>query len=191
MKRILVFSISCISAILIGTCSHAALIPPAGVVVNGYGSYTHSAGIISDSVIPPEGVDWRDARCTYWNGTATYFVLNLGNAYNLDHITASVDNNDDYAIYYSMDSIAWAHLYSIPRGAGNISWGMDTFANIPVSASAGYLKIYATGGDNMYSIGELNAYGTSSAVPEPASCLLLGIGGAVLTAFRKRNGVLK
>lgn len=189
MKRLSMVAVSIIVGLLsIASVSWAALITPSGIT--GYGSYNNNKGIIVDGTIPPNGTGWTDSRCVYWNDTSPYFVINLGGAYNLDSITASVDNNDSYMIQYSVNSADWLFLWAISASDGTVGvdWGMDTLSR-SVNASAQYLKIYATGGDNMYSVGELQAFGTGSAIPEPSSMLLLGLGGLVAGLFKKRKSI--
>lgn len=77
-----------------------------------------------------------------------------------------MDNNDDYKIDYSPDGKTFSPLLIIKKEYGEIGYGMDTMITEsgdpeyvsqldfqPVSAK--FLKIYATGGDNNYSISEL------------------------------------
>ncbi len=188
MKTLLVALIFCFSCLAAVVSAEAAIIPPASVSVTGSGTYYNSASLISNSVFPGEGSVWTGPQCTYWYGTAPYFVLDLGGNFNLNAITVSVDNNDSYRIDYSSDNSSWAGLHTIAIGEGNIGWGMDTFFDIPVDVSARYLKIYSIGGDNMYSIGELNAYGSApSTVPEPLTVLLFGMGGLATALSRRKK----
>ncbi|MDP2912317.1 MAG: PEP-CTERM sorting domain-containing protein, partial [Candidatus Omnitrophota bacterium] len=89
-----------------------------------------------------------------------------------------------------VNSADWLFLWAISASDGTVGvdWGMDTLSR-SVNASAQYLKIYATGGDNSYSVGELQAFGTGSAIPEPSSMLLLGLGGLAAGLFKKRKSV--
>ncbi len=65
--------------------------------------------------------------------------------------------------------------------AGNPEY-VSSIEFAPVSAR--YLRIAATGGDNFYSVGEFQAFGSTS-VPVPATALLFGLGLIGLVGSRK------
>ncbi|HPM43187.1 MAG TPA: PEP-CTERM sorting domain-containing protein [Candidatus Omnitrophota bacterium] len=190
MKNAFVIVLVFLSVVLVAGYANAAIIAPEDILVTGYGEYYNTERNISDGFIPEQGAWWTSAECTWWTGPSPYFVLDLGNLYTLEKIATSVDNNDDYYIDFSADGNNWSALHTIYSWQWDdydIWMGMDTFTDIPVNASARYLKIYANGGDGAYSIGELNAYTrSSSTVPEPATVALFGIGGLLMTLI-KRN----
>ncbi len=176
--------------------SHATLLSPAGVSATG--SYNHSSGLIIDGVIPTEGSSWTGATNVYWNGTASVFSVDLGKLYKVDDVRVSVDNNDAYTIEWSKDAIIWNNLFTISIGYGEIGWGMDTMSTDNTdgeyiaaldfsSVQARYLRIFATAGDNMYSVGELQAFGSVSTVPVPAAAWLFCSALFGLLRFRKKQ----
>ncbi len=57
------------------------------------------------------------------------------------------------------------------------------------SVTARYLKIYSTAGDNAYSVGELQAFGSfsPSAVPEPGAIMIFGAGLLGLAGIARKN----
>jgi len=92
-----------------------------------------------------------------------------------------------------MDNVTFTPLFYVLPSDGAVSestGGMDTMtsfagtdfvANMAFSpVNARYLRVYAESGDGLYSIGEVQAFG--SAVPEP-STYVSGIGALTLVAF--------
>jgi hypothetical protein len=165
--------------------------------VTGTGTYNNSVELLTDGVFPSEGGQWQ-TNTVWWNGTGPFFTFDMGEIYDLEDIILSVDNNDWYQVDYSVNGSDWNMLFSIARSYGEINWGMDTMATLiehdeyisqidftsPVDAQ--FLRIYATGGDNSYSIGEFQAFGEVSPVPEPATMLLFGSGLVGLTGLRRK-----
>ena len=184
----------CVTMAMLAICSasQASLITPTGV--SGTGTYNNSAGIIIDGTFPAEGSAWSGSDKVWWNGTAVTLTVDLGALYQLDDIVVSVDNNDTYLIEYSSDNTSFSTLFSIPSSIGEIASGMDTMSTISGDSeyessldfssvqSVRYLRISATGGDDKYAVGELQAYG----VPEPATMSLLGLGGLALLRCRRK-----
>ena len=185
------------SLLLLPGLSAAAQITPVSVTATG--SVNHAPALIIDGVFPAESSAWTGASNVFWNGTDPVFTIDFGAIYNIDDVLLSVDNNDSYAVEWSSDAANWNSLFNIAIGDGEVGFGMDTMStdsgNVEYIAGldfftvqAQYLRIFATGGDNKYSIGEVQAFGGSvSAVPVPAAAWLFGTGllGIVGVARRK------
>ena len=168
------------------------------VSVTGNGTYNNSLGLLTDGNFPGEGGQWQ-TNTVWWNGTGPYFTFDLGAAYLVEDLLLSVDNNDSYAVSYSADGVSWGALLTISSSYGEVGWGMDTMSTVSgqgeyiyqidfSSVVARYLRIVATGGDNMYSVGEFQVYGSStSSVPLPGAVWLLGSGLIGLVGLRRKR----
>ena len=171
----------------------AALIIPTSI--SSQGTFNNSANLLIDGNVPTEFSTWTNATNAWWTnqlGTGgVVFTIDYGQDYQIQDILVSVDNNDAYRVDFSIDNIAFSNLLQIDIGDGEINGGMDTMSSddtnpefvagidfAPVEAR--YLRIYAVAGDNLNSIGELQAFGIT-AVPEPSglgTCLMaIGILG--------------
>lgn len=171
------------SAISTAQAESTTLITP--VAVSGTGNYNNSPDLIIDGVFPAEGSIWTGATNVHWVGSTPVFTLDLGSIYQITDVTLSIDNNDDYVLQWSANSVAWENLFTISKFYGEIGSGMDTMSTdhnnpeyIPgldfSVVQAQYLRFFATGGDNLYSVGEIQAFG--SPVPVPAAAWLFGSG---------------
>lgn len=77
--------------------SNAGLLSP--TTVTGTGTFTNSASLISDGVVPTEHTEWSLGTNVRWSYTIDpTFILDFGGLYNIDDVLASVDNNDSYEI---------------------------------------------------------------------------------------------
>ncbi|MCI2284712.1 PEP-CTERM sorting domain-containing protein [Colwellia sp. MSW7] len=128
--------------------------------------------------------------------------MDFGELYNINDVLVSVDNNDDYEVTWSLDSVSWSNLFTINRSDGEITWGMDTFSTDTLhneyiaaidfsTVQARYLRIKVTGGDFGLSIGEFQAFGSklTTSVPEPSSLAIFALGfiGLIIRSVKKRS----
>lgn len=181
------------------TLSQAAYSSLSFTNVSGVGEF-EGLDYLTDGIYPTEGTGWQTGTL-YWTGTEEHFILDLGGIYEIDDITLSVDNNDDYLVQYSSDSATWTELFTVDRGFGNIAQspgGMDTMSTLDTDAeyiagidfspiTARYFRIEATGGDGSYSLGEFEAHATS-VVPIPAAVWLFGSALMGMAGFASRQG---
>ena len=153
--------------------------------------------LLTDGRVPREGSSFEGSGSVWWLnqeaapidvGTSELstasgalsgmvFGLDLGAIVHVSGLLLSLDNNDDYAVDYSLDGLSWMRLADILAGAGDVSGGMDTFrlgsaggavnADLPLSPTAArYLRFYATAGDGMYGVGDIQVFSETSADQE-------------------------
>jgi len=174
----------------------AALLVMAAIILTGsfaaYGEVIAPVSVsgtllnkLIDGNLPAEGSVYTGSPCVSWTGKDPIFTVDLGRKYIIEDIVLSVDNNDDYTIEGSGNNTDWIPLMKVNRQYGEIRWGMETLSTIagdpeyvsgidftPVEAR--YLRIFATGGDDKYAVGEIMAYGYAAA-PEIHINILPGI----------------
>lgn len=194
MKKTLLITV----ALAFVTCAQAALLSP--VSTTGTGAFNHDTSLISNGVTPTEGSGWTNATNVWWNGTAPVFTMDFGAIYTIAEVLLSFDNNDSYGVTYSENGSSWSSLFTVLISDGEVGGGMDTMSSelghgeyvsgIDFTAvSAQYIRIQALSGDNNYSIGEFQAYGTmpQQGVPDSGSTALLALGAFGLLATIRRQ----
>ena len=141
---------------------------------------------MTDGVFLSEGTQWNHG--TFWWDASDYpdnvVGILLGSEYKIDKFVVQADNNDAYAI----DSYLHGTLQAttiIPAVAG---WGMMTREIIlgsPITANQlAFLHPDGYAGDYLYSVSEIQAFGTP--VPEPATVLLIGCAFIGLVRLRRK-----
>lgn len=182
--------------ILFGVTSIVQASSITAVSASGTGGFNNNPDILIDGVMAGEGSFWAASTSVWWSGMSPSFVIDLGGVYTLQDLLVQVDNNDAYQFDYSVDNSAWSNLFSIQVGYGEIGWGMDTMSTDSSSSEyisqldfspvdAQFLRVSAIGGDNLYSISEIQAF--AAPVPEPSTMLLFGLGLMTLVGVRYRR----
>jgi hypothetical protein len=121
---------------------------------------------------------------TYWNAGGwdpSWIKVDLGQIYSLSYVDLYAVSVD-YSLSYSTDDIDWTTIASGAlrnNGLASINFNGQT---------ARYLKCDVTNdGYNWVALSEIAAYtGGASAVPEPATMLLLGFGLMGLMGVRRK-----
>lgn len=178
---------------LLSSTAHAASLTPTGI--NFTGGTVNGISHVADGFIPSEWTQWQTTTA-WWSGTSQVITFDYGSLFNIEDILVSVDNNDSYKVQWSTDAGSWTDLFSISSSYGDIGWGLDTMTSFAdpeyisqinfSTVQAQFLRIFATGGDNLYSVGEFQAYGTEvSAVPLPAAVWLFAPALIGLIGFRR------
>jgi len=158
---------------------------------NGWGGTTVvSPDTVVDGLFLPRSTQW-DQGAVWWDsndGAQRSVMINLLGTFSIESFIVQADDNDAYKLYYwNLNSSEWLLAYLVPAIGG---WGMQTrpdptdnteryLSGAPITTNA--LKFEGFGGDLLYSVSEIQAYGT--AVPEPTLLILLCSGLLGLLGF--------
>lgn len=145
----------------------------------------------NDAAFPAQGQEWR-TETAWWQGLTDTVTLDLGGIKALTGMELSLDNNDSYVIDVSTDGLSWTSLAAVGQNEGSVSWGMDRFSTQSDSpfflssltfapTQAAFVRVTATGGDSLYSVGEIAL--NVSAVPEASTLTMLVSGLAALSGL--------
>lgn len=200
MKQLVFAATLALSATVLNAAPITTTVSAPGNGFNG------SLTLMNDGIFPGEGSVWNGNATVSWRGLGKVFTFDFGNLYQVEDVRLSVDNNDSYALEYSLDNAGWTSLFTILPAHGEIGWGMDTISTVLgdaeyvaqidfASVEARYVRIKAIDGDNSYSIGEVQFSGTRvepvapAAVPEPGMLALFAaaLGAGVLTRRRRHR----
>lgn len=145
-----------------------ALITPQGVT--GFGNFSNDAALLVDEQVPPEGSPWDESGCVSWTELDTYFVIDLGQVYEVSGLTLQVSSQDNYRIDYSSNGQDYFNLVDVNSMSGEFEDGMDTVSNLPNNddyvpdldffpVRARYIRIAATEGDGAFAVSEIQIFG--------------------------------
>lgn len=185
-----------LSSTLLALCAAVSLNTTQAAPVS-YASVTASGGVntpeyASDGVFPAEGTTWTTTTA-WWSGFDEAIIFEFDQDYVLTHYEVSLDNNDSYAIQFSLDGVNWGltgNPYDLFIGAseGNVGWGMDTFSGDMGALRARFAKVVALDGDALNSVGELQFNAAPVPEPETYALMLAGLGLVGYAARRRPRG---
>lgn len=159
--------------------------------VGGWGAGTIAfPGSVNDGQFKDEGHNW-DVDTVWWDitySTGAEIIIHLGGLYTISAFTLQADNNDVYRVEYGVDDglgggAGYSTIWEAPATGG---WGVTTRSTtLAAGVIANTLRITAHGGDGLYSVTELQAFGAPVPEPETYAMLLAGLG--LLGVFTRRR----
>jgi len=146
-----------------------------------------SLSTLTDGLFLAAGTHWQNGT-VWWNGLPTRFEIDLGGTVEVMGAVVQADNNDTYRMWYrDLATGEYIDLWTVAATGGA---GMRTRPNpgnngeifyFDTSVLTDSIRIGAIGGDNAYSLSEVQVWGV---VPAPGAFALLGLAG--LSARRRR-----
>lgn len=127
-----------------------------------------------------------DIGSLWWQGdlnTGAQVVIDLNGMFSINSFAVEADNNDTYRIEYNQNG-SWVTAWDVPI---NCCYGMQTNTTTLASAIVtDSLRFTATGGDNLYSVSEIQAFGQPVPEPETYALMLAGLGLVGFAARRRK-----
>ena len=164
----------------------------------------HSDGVknavrLTDGMLTNEGDEWLTDLTARFSSSRSFVEYDLGQPRPLTCVMVQADNNDVYFMAGSLDGHEWQQLWRVGAEPGA---GMRVRAT-KIDATVRYLRLSATGGDALYSVGEIAVY-SECPVPWPADLprahglpvgdavdmkvLVFGILAGLFVLFHRRKG---
>jgi len=128
----------------------------------------HSDGVknvvrLTDGMLTNEGDEWLTDLTSRFSSARSFVTYDLGQPRPLRCVMVQADNNDVYFMAGSLDGNEWQPLWRVGAEPGA---GMRVRAT-KLDTTVRYLRLSATGGDALYSVGEIAVY-SECPTPWPA-----------------------
>ncbi len=119
-----------------------------------------NAALLSDGVASTDGDIWNSPRAVLIerNGAIEW---DLGGQKAISALRLQADNNDRYIVQGSLDRASWYPVWVAPVVELP---GVQTRTSPPLNASARYLRLTAEGGDQLFSVTELEVFDSQEAL---------------------------
>jgi hypothetical protein len=143
---------------------------------------------LTDGVFRPSGTHWQNGT-VWWGSVTTVLEIDLGGTVEVMGAIVQADNNDTYRMWYrdlatgdyltlwTIGAVGGAGMRTRPNEADN---GQIFYFDSSVFTDS--IRIGAIGGDNAYSLSEVQAWGV---IPAPGAMALFGLAG--LPVGRRRR----
>ncbi|HJX66201.1 MAG TPA: discoidin domain-containing protein [Polyangia bacterium] len=118
---------------------------------------------LTDGLYGNEGDEWLTDVTSRFLSAQSFVEYDLGSARTIRCALTQADNNDVYILSGSQDGETWQPLW---RVGAEPNPGMR-LRNQKLEASARYVRLSATGGDALYSVGEIALYGECPSIWPP------------------------
>lgn len=160
---------------LVGAAANVALNKP--LTYDGsFGGGTDGRAV--DGVFMARGTQWQTGSL-WWSGLSPKFIIDLQGTFVIDSLIVQADSNDIYRVEYWNGS-SWQTAWEVPNFDA-YGTGLQTRPNpndntekyyLPTPIVTNKLRVYAILGDNLYSVSEIQAFGTPASSPGAAFILL-------------------
>jgi hypothetical protein len=118
---------------------------------------------LTDGLYSNEGDEWLTDVTSRFLSARSFVEYDLGSARTIKCALTQADNNDVYVLSGSQDGEKWQSLW---RVGAEPNPGMR-LRNQKLEASARYVRLSATGGDALYSVGEIALYSECPSIWPP------------------------
>jgi len=151
----------------------ASSAPPANVPIASANLLSVARVVKADGVQRVEVITDGQAATDgdVWNGPMAAIippkgevVWDLGQQVPIEAALVQGDNNDVYILWASDDGTNWKQIW---RAGPYSNDGLRTRTQGNLGASARFVKITGEGGDNLYSVGELQLYASGATLSNP------------------------